>query len=149
MKLGQIKQKLKSSIKKHYVRKAEFEALHDEVKRLTKKLAKLEKCCEASNAEKTTPKVVKKAAPKASEKKAETKPAESASDAKAGETQDELTRIKGIGPVLEKKLQSLGIFRFSQIASWSEEDIEKISEHLNFKGRVQREEWVQQAKGLE
>jgi len=61
---------------------------------------------------------------------------------------DNLQEIKGIGAVLEKKLNALGIERFEQIASWSETDIAKIDETLNFRGRIQRERWVEQAQEL-
>ena len=59
---------------------------------------------------------------------------------------DELTRIKGIGAVLEKKLHDLGITTFAQIAALDAEGIERINDQLSFKGRIEREEWVQQAK---
>ncbi|NRB32302.1 MAG: hypothetical protein HRU27_17060 [Rhizobiaceae bacterium] len=61
---------------------------------------------------------------------------------------DDLKRIKGIGPTLEKKLKSQGITKFAQIAKWTEADREKFSELLSFKGRIEREEWVQQAQVL-
>ena len=59
---------------------------------------------------------------------------------------DELTRIKGIGAVIEKKLHALGITTFAQIAALDAEGIERINDQLSFKGRIEREEWVQQAK---
>ncbi len=61
---------------------------------------------------------------------------------------DELTRIKGIGPKLNTLLNELGIFHFSQIAAWTPEQCEWIDDHLAFKGRVQREGWVEQARRL-
>lgn len=59
---------------------------------------------------------------------------------------DDLKKISGVGPALEKKLNSFGITRFSQIAGFSESDIERVDAVLNFKGRVERDNWVQQAK---
>lgn len=66
----------------------------------------------------------------------------------ASNSNDELTFIKNIGPVLEKKLNGVGISRFEHIAGWSEKDINAFSGELNFKGRIEREEWVQQAREL-
>jgi predicted flap endonuclease-1-like 5' DNA nuclease len=61
---------------------------------------------------------------------------------------DNLQEIKGIGSVLEKKLNAMGIERFQQIANWSEKDIAEVDEQLNFRGRIQREQWVEQAQQL-
>ena len=64
MKISKFGQKLKASIRKHYVRKKDFEALSKEVNRLTKKLAKLEQCCKPPKLEqpdtKTKPKKAEK-----------------------------------------------------------------------------------------
>lgn len=59
---------------------------------------------------------------------------------------DDLKKISGVGPALEKKLNDLGIMQFSQIAGFSDTDIERVDAVLNFKGRVERDNWVQQAK---
>jgi len=61
---------------------------------------------------------------------------------------DDLKKIPGIGPVLEGKLNALGVTRFSQIAAFSDEDIAKVDDRLDFKGRIQRDDWVGQAKAL-
>ena len=61
---------------------------------------------------------------------------------------DDLKKITGIGPVLEAKLKDLGITKFNQIANFSDEEIEKIDDALNFKGRIQRDDWVGQARSL-
>jgi predicted flap endonuclease-1-like 5' DNA nuclease len=61
---------------------------------------------------------------------------------------DNLQEIKGVGAVLEKKLNALGIERFDQIAEWTDDDITKVDEQLNFRGRIQRERWVEQAREL-
>ena len=58
---------------------------------------------------------------------------------------DALTDINGIGPVIEGKLKALGITTFQQIAALTAERIAEIDEQLNFKGRIEREEWVSQA----
>ncbi len=61
---------------------------------------------------------------------------------------DNLKLISGIGPKLEKRLNKLGIIKFSQISSLTEQDIKKLDEALYFKGRIERENWVEQAKKL-
>ena len=61
---------------------------------------------------------------------------------------DRLTRIKGVGPVNEKKLNGLGIWHFDQVASWKKAEVEWVGSYLAFPGRIEREEWVKQAKAL-
>ena len=65
-----------------------------------------------------------------------------------GEKADDLKAISGIGPVLEKKLHDLGVFKFAQIASWTTENIEWADGYLRFKGRIVRDNWLEQAKTL-
>jgi len=48
--------------------------------------------------------------------------------------------------VIEGKLNALGITTFAQIAAFTPEEVEKIDGELNFKGRIDREEWIKQAK---
>ena len=69
-------------------------------------------------------------------------------DAPAQGASDDLEIISGIGPVLVKKLNSLGVFYFEQIASWGEPEMAWIDEYLSFKGRVARERWIPQAQEL-
>jgi F-type H+-transporting ATPase subunit gamma len=54
--------------------------------------------------------------------------------------------IDGIGPVIERKLIEMGVTTFRQIALWSPEDIDRVGSQLNFKGRIEREDWIGQAK---
>ena len=68
-------------------------------------------------------------------------------DAPNGEA-DDLKKILGIGPVLEEKLNEMGIFHYSQIAEFSDADVVNINTHLNFPGRIERDEWIPQAKEL-
>jgi len=63
-------------------------------------------------------------------------------------TGDDLKLIKGIGHKNEGLLHGLGIWHFSQIASWTEENALWIGSYLAFPGRIEREEWVDQAKVL-
>lgn len=64
------------------------------------------------------------------------------------EVRDDLTRIKGIGKVIERKLNELGITTFRQLASLSPEDVHRINTVLDFPGRIEREHWVEQARSL-
>ena len=61
---------------------------------------------------------------------------------------DDLKRIRGIGVLIEKKLNSLGITNYEQVANWTGADIERISRILDFKGRIERENWIEQARIL-
>ncbi|TYB82856.1 50S ribosomal protein L21 [Maritimibacter fusiformis] len=91
-------------------------------------------------------KPAKKAAPKKAEAKAE-KPAKAAPKAEAAGA-DDLKALSGVGPALEKKLHEAGVTTFAQIAGWSDADIAEMDEKLSFKGRIEREGWVEQAKKL-
>jgi large subunit ribosomal protein L21 len=73
------------------------------------------------------------------------KPAEAMATASGG---DDLTKINGIGPVIANKLVALDITTFQQIADLDEKQIADVDEQLNFKGRIDREQWVDQAKKL-
>ncbi len=65
------------------------------------------------------------------------------------EEKDDLKQISGVGPFIEEKLHRLGIFTFDQIASMTNEQAEKINEAIEFfPGRIQRDDWVSQAKRL-
>lgn len=61
---------------------------------------------------------------------------------------DDLKRIRGIGVLIEKRLNALGVGRYDQIANWTSGDIDRISRSLEFKGRIERENWVEQARIL-
>ncbi len=64
-----------------------------------------------------------------------------------GEAHD-LKRIRGIGVLIEKKLNQMGVTTYEQIAEWTVADIERVSHVLDFKGRIERENWVEQARIL-
>lgn len=61
---------------------------------------------------------------------------------------DDLKKISGVGPVLEKKLNALGITTYAQVAAFTAEDIARVDDVLSFKGRIERENWIEQAKDL-
>jgi predicted flap endonuclease-1-like 5' DNA nuclease len=63
-------------------------------------------------------------------------------------TLEDLKRIRGIGVLIEKKLNSMGVVSYEQIANWSAADIDRVSQSLDFKGRIERENWVEQARIL-
>jgi len=65
-----------------------------------------------------------------------------------GGVADRLIDIKGIGPINEKKLNEHGIFHFDQIAAWKKSDVVAAEAYLAFDGRIDREDWVGQAKAL-
>ncbi len=66
----------------------------------------------------------------------------------AGDRTDDLKRIRGVGVLIEKRLNSLGIVSYEQIANWTGADIDRISTMLDFKGRIERENWIEQARIL-
>ena len=97
-------------------------------------------------------KPAKKAAPKkaaAAKKEAAPEKKAAAPKAKAADAgADDLKQLSGVGPALEKKLLAAGVTTFAQIAAWTEADIAEFDEKLSFKGRIEREGWVEQAKAL-
>jgi predicted flap endonuclease-1-like 5' DNA nuclease len=59
---------------------------------------------------------------------------------------DDLKEIVGVGPFLERKLHSLGIYTFRQVANFTKEDIDKVNEIIEFfPGRIERDNWVSQS----
>ncbi len=91
-------------------------------------------------------KPAKKAAAKKEAAPAKKAAAPKAKAADAGA--DDLKQLSGVGPALEKKLLAAGVTTFAQIAAWTEADIAEFDEKLSFKGRIEREGWVEQAKAL-
>ena len=61
---------------------------------------------------------------------------------------DDLKQLKGVGPKLEQTLHELGVYHFDQIAGWTEAQIAWVDDRLKFRGRIQRDGWVEQAKTL-
>ncbi|MBT4999358.1 MAG: 50S ribosomal protein L21 [Tateyamaria sp.] len=59
---------------------------------------------------------------------------------------DDLKKLSGVGPALEKKLIAAGVISFAQIAAWTEKDVADMNDKLSFKGRIEREGWIEQAK---
>jgi predicted flap endonuclease-1-like 5' DNA nuclease len=65
-----------------------------------------------------------------------------------GNKPDELELIRGIGPQNEARLHALGIWHFDQIAAWTAKEAQWVGGYLAFPGRIEREDWIGQAKVL-
>ncbi|HAY45957.1 MAG TPA: hypothetical protein DCY55_06685, partial [Gammaproteobacteria bacterium] len=87
---------------------------------------------------KAKPAAKKPAAKKAAPKKVAPK--------KAAAEGDDLTELDGVGPVIKGKLYAEGVTTFAQIAAWTDAEKARIDELLSFKGRIDREDWIGQAK---
>jgi predicted flap endonuclease-1-like 5' DNA nuclease len=61
---------------------------------------------------------------------------------------DDLTLIEGVSPLQQTTLYSLGVFHFDQIAGWTDEQVAWIDQYLRLQGRIEEEEWVEQAAEL-
>ena len=69
--------------------------------------------------------------------------------AREAEKSDDLKRIRGVGVLIEKRLNALGVDDLQRhVANWTSGDIDRISQTLDFKGRIERENWVEQARIL-
>jgi len=83
-----------------------------------------------------------------SDKPAAAAPLVSETPAAAASGSDDLKKISGVGPALEKKLHAADVTSFAQIAAWSAEDVMRMDDVLSFKGRITRDDWIAQAKIL-
>lgn len=103
-------------------------------------------------AKKAAPAKTEKAAAPAKETKApakeEAKPAAATLFQAPEGDPDDLKKISGVGPVLEKKLHAFGVTKFAQVAAFSKADIDKLDDALSFKGRIERDDWLKQAADL-
>lgn len=92
-----------------------------------------------------------KKAAKPAKAEAEAAPAVEASkpgnllEAAQGEA-DDLSKISGVGPKLVEKLNANGVFHFWQIAEWGPAEVAFMDDQLSFKGRIDRDDWIGQAK---
>jgi large subunit ribosomal protein L21 len=76
-----------------------------------------------------------------------TRPANLLDEARGGQP-DDLKKISGVGPKLEGLLHQNGVFHFDQIAAWTEAEIAYMDDQLSFKGRIARDNWIEQAATL-
>jgi len=106
-------------------------------------------------------KAAKKAAPKKPTQKAPAKTAAAEAPAAeesqealgfvydaAPEDADDLKKISGVGPALEGKLNGFGVYTYKQIAEWNADNIAAFDNLLSFKGRIERDNWLEQAAEL-
>lgn len=61
---------------------------------------------------------------------------------------DDLKLISGVGPKIETILHDLGIYTYAQVSGWKRAERDWVDGYLKFKGRIEREDWVKQAKAL-
>lgn len=61
---------------------------------------------------------------------------------------DDLKLISGVGPKLEATLNEIGVYQYAQVAAWKKADIKTVDDQLKFKGRIERDDWMAQAKIL-
>lgn len=87
-------------------------------------------------------------APKKASAKPATKKAGPVRLAKPSGKADDLKMISGVGPKLEKTLNGLGFWHFDQIGKWNKSDVAIVDDELSFKGRIERDDWIKQAKAL-
>lgn len=140
---------------------ADAARLRQENENLARRLGEAEARAEPPQAEAEESIKTGAAAMPAAETKPKAKPAAKKAAAKAAKpvgkpvekspaaaVQDDLTRIKGLGPKAAAALADGGVTRFAQIAAWSDADIASWDEKINGRGRITRDDWVGQAKTL-
>ncbi|WP_170325674.1 NADH-quinone oxidoreductase subunit NuoE [Ruegeria arenilitoris] len=100
------------------------------------------------------PETPKSAVKQAEEAKAKPEPEEVKEDqpetltaARDGKA-DDLKLLKGVGPKLEETLNELGFYHYDQIAAWTPEQVAWVDARLKFKGRIERDGWIDQAAKL-
>jgi len=129
----------KKNRRKHYQRTAGHRQ-HVTLVKVTEILTGGKKPSKTAKAAPKTKAAAKDDAPKTGTKKAAPK-----ADAKVT---DDLALIGGVGPALKKKLEGAGVKSLKDIAGWSAEDAARIDEELKLGGRIERDEWIEQAKEL-
>lgn len=101
---------------------------------------------QVEEAKKPAPKAKPAVKPAAAAEVAEVAP-ETLKEARGG-LPDDLKLLKGVGPKLEQTLNELGFFHFDQIAAWGEAEVAWVDSRLKFKGRIERDGWIDQAAKL-
>jgi small subunit ribosomal protein S2 len=61
---------------------------------------------------------------------------------------DDLTKLNGVGPQLASKLNDAGVYHYWQLAAMKPEDVAKLDTDLKLHGRIDRDGWIGQARGL-
>lgn len=124
-------------------------AAKSEKKPAAKEQASDQKPVESAPKQASKPSKAKKEKPAAASDKTNVaeKAPEVLKEARGGKP-DDLKKLKGVGPKLESTLHELGFFHFDQVASWGAEEIAWVDSRLKFKGRIERDGWIEQAKTL-
>ncbi len=110
------------------------------------KQAAAEKVAKSAAKKPTAKKAPAKAEDAPAAEVAEKKPRTMSAPRKAGA--DDLKQLKGVGPKLEETLNELGFWHFDQIAKWDAAAVAWVDSRLKFKGRIERDGWIDQAKAL-
>ena len=138
--------------RKHGSKRLKGHRQHLTMVRITEILADAAKAAKPKAAAKAKAEAKPKAAAKPKAEAKTKAPAETATakpgnllDAPKGEA-DDLSKISGVGPKLVEKLNASGVFHFWQIAEWKAADITYMDDQLSFKGRIERDNWIEQAK---
>lgn len=63
----------------------------------------------------------------------------------AAKPKDDLKKIKGVGPKIEMQLNEVGITRFAQVAAFTQDHVDWVNSYVAFKGRIERDGWIEQA----
>ena len=138
--------------KKKVVKKATVKKKAATKKTVKKKVARKTVAKKKSVTKSVKKKVVKKPTIKKKRKKVVPKKRVATKKVRAQKprvaSKDDLKRISGIGPTIEKKLHAMGIKRFTDVAGLNKKEIAEIDDKLNFKGRIQRDKWLVQARKL-
>ncbi|MCH2456766.1 MAG: 50S ribosomal protein L21 [Henriciella sp.] len=103
---------------------------------------------EAPKAEAKAPAAKKEAAPKAAAKADKPKTDDRGRLEQADGKADDLKKISGVGPAMEKKLNAAGIFHFWQVAELNATQAQELDDEAGLGGRIERDEWVKQADQL-
>lgn len=115
-------------------------------------LAPVEKPLKAKPAPAAKPATAAKPAKAAAKSASAAKPTLESADRPKGMERptkiDDLKLISGVGPKIERILHDLGIFKFDQVAGWNKAERDWVDGYLSFSGRIDRDEWVKQAKAL-
>lgn len=61
---------------------------------------------------------------------------------------DDLTLIEGVSALQQSTLYALGIYHYDQVAAWTPEHVAWIDNYLRLRGRIEDEEWIEQAAAL-
>jgi len=93
------------------------------------------------------PKPAVKQAAEAKAKEVEEDKPRTLTEARGG-LSDDLKMLKGVGPKLEETLNNLGFFHYDQIAAWTPAHVAWVDARLKFKGRIERDGWIEQAAKL-